>query len=293
MTGLLSHDLLRGAAPTTHWCVLAHGILGTKANLRSIARKLVQRFSHWGALLVDLREHGDSRGRMPPHTVDAAARDIEELRQALAIVPSMLVGHSFGGKVILRDLALHAEPQVPGPHQAALAWPSRGRALVLDANPGTPPSDGSLTSTWQVLELVDSLEPQWPTRDAFVSTLKGRGLSDMMSGWLAMNLRPHDGAYELAIDTSRVRELLADYLRVDAWPTALQPPRAWSVDFMIGARSGNFPTHDLARLETARERGGRVDFTILPQAGHWVHVEEPAAVQARIEMAVDWVESMR
>lgn len=57
-------------------------------------------------VVADLRCHGDSaalshtlRG---PHTLEAAANDVIKLLSALKLFPEMLIGHSFGGKVVLQ-----------------------------------------------------------------------------------------------------------------------------------------------------------------------------------------------
>src|SRR5690242_5162179 len=81
------------------WIVFLHGILGSGANWRTFARQIVAERPEMGALLVDLRLHGESPGFPPPHTVEAAARDVAE---ALPDIPGRtraILGHSFGGKV--------------------------------------------------------------------------------------------------------------------------------------------------------------------------------------------------
>ena len=90
-----------------------HGILGTRANWRGIARRFVEARPEWGAVLVDLREHGDSLGLPAPHSLHAAAEDVAELERSLAVPVEGALGHSFGGKVVLEWLrsrqGLHTE----------------------------------------------------------------------------------------------------------------------------------------------------------------------------------------
>ena len=81
-----------------------HGILGTRANWRGIARRFVEGRPGWGAVIVDLREHGDSLGEPAPHTLAAAANDVCELEQHLELPVGGALGHSFGGKVVLEWL---------------------------------------------------------------------------------------------------------------------------------------------------------------------------------------------
>lgn len=100
-------------APTA---VLVHGILGNRRNLASFAHTLVEAFPSWQVLLVDLRCHGESAassgGGTPPqgpHSVATAARDVLGLLRAERLFPHMLIGHSFGGKVVMSMAQQFAE----------------------------------------------------------------------------------------------------------------------------------------------------------------------------------------
>src|SRR5262245_8884848 len=95
-----------GGAPRG-WLLLLHGILGSGANWRTIARRVVTARPELGAVLVDLRMHGRSQGAPPPHTIDTAAGDLVHLAAELSL--AAVVGHSFGGKVAL---ALRSQLQI-------------------------------------------------------------------------------------------------------------------------------------------------------------------------------------
>ena len=57
---LFVSKLTVGERPPQKWLLFLHGILGSGANWRSFARKILEPRPHWGALLVDLRMHGQS-----------------------------------------------------------------------------------------------------------------------------------------------------------------------------------------------------------------------------------------
>src|SRR5437667_10900659 len=105
----VSHSLVasNGRAPKKHLVTL-HGAFGAGRNWGAIARRLVLARPEWGVVLADLRLHGDSQGFSPPHTLDAAAADIDELGRTLGFSFDAVLGHSLGGKVALRDAARHA-----------------------------------------------------------------------------------------------------------------------------------------------------------------------------------------
>ena len=108
----LAYELLRGsdikegdpvsAHPT---CVMLHGILGSRRNLFSFAQRMRNEFPSWQFLLVDLRCHGQTSAMAEPpggaNTVEASALDVIGVLSHLNVYPTMLMGHSFGGKVVM------------------------------------------------------------------------------------------------------------------------------------------------------------------------------------------------
>ena len=63
-----------------------------------------QGFPSWQVLLVDIRCHGESAKLPTPpgrHGVETAAQDILRLLSQLKLFPEVLIGHSFGGKVVM------------------------------------------------------------------------------------------------------------------------------------------------------------------------------------------------
>lgn len=95
--------------PTPPTCVLVHGILGNRRNMSGLARMIVEQYPSWQVVLVDLRCHGESAGLavQPPgsDSVASAAADILTVLRDLSLFPHMLIGHSFGGKVVMSMVA--------------------------------------------------------------------------------------------------------------------------------------------------------------------------------------------
>lgn len=160
---LLQGNLVRFSGDATTkdvpTAVLVHGILGSKRNLNSFARMLVevsssrhacagnrirrpklracppahalralvlasgsQGFPTWQVVVVDLRCHGESaaaaggHAAVGPHTVESSARDVLNMLRDLRMFPNMLVGHSFGGKVVM-SMAHQFGASLPRPVQ--------------------------------------------------------------------------------------------------------------------------------------------------------------------------------
>ena len=260
-------------APASQAFVFLHGILGSGANWRGFAKRLLAedrpataRSEGW---LVDLREHGRSLDLPPPHTVSACAEDLAALRRARGAHVHAVLGHSFGGKVALAYAAAHPE--------------GLEHVLVIDSNPG-PSASGSET-THRVLRLLAAAPPRFASREAFAAHFVGAGLEPGVVAWLAMNLVARDDGHAFRLDLSAIEALLADYLRVDLFSFLEAPPRAFSGKILVvaGGRSSTLDATARARVLAAAARApGRIALEVVPDAGHWVHVDAPDALQALV-----------
>ena len=253
----LHHERIASPAATRS-LLLTHGIYGAGANLRAVARRVVERRPDWGIVLVDLRGHGRSELGPPPHDLAACADDLRALAGALGGVEA-IAGHSFGGKVVLV-----AREQMR-PRQT---W-------VLDSTPSARPGLGDEANTVvRVLELMERLPRTWPRRDDFVAAVVADGHPASLAQWLAMNLAPDAaGTLALRLDLAAIRSLLADYYERDLW-SSLEDPRFGAIEVVVAERSGTVSAADRARLAAAPPHV-HVD---LVDAGHWLHVDAPAAV---------------
>src|SRR5438876_3303415 len=106
MVKVLSHSLVasNGRAPEKHLVTL-HGAFGAGRNWGAIARRLVEARPEWGVVLTDLRLHGDSQGFSPPHTLDAAAADVDD-RVGIIGVDPMAAGHGVNKDAVMCGDAL-------------------------------------------------------------------------------------------------------------------------------------------------------------------------------------------
>ncbi|HJL18651.1 MAG TPA: alpha/beta hydrolase [Sandaracinaceae bacterium LLY-WYZ-13_1] len=241
--------------------VFLHGILGQGLNWRSFARRLVAERPAQGALLVDLRAHGDSRHLPPPDTLEAAADDLTRLRATLEAPVTGIVGHSFGGKVALQWLA-----RDPG---------DLTRCFVIDSLPGARPDRRGSEGTVEVVEMLASLPDRFESRDAFRDHVTGAGFSTPLAHWLAQSLdRLDDDGHRFGLDVARIRALLEDYFATDLWPVIDPPPEGLEAHLVIGGRSTVFSSEDRERATALAARHPGVFCDVL-DTDHWVHVEDP------------------
>lgn len=256
------------------WLYVLHGVYGAGRNWASVMRRLVRERPDWGVLLVDLRQHGESQGFAGPHTIQAAAADLERLADHTGLMPDAVLGHSFGGKVALVFAGSASEP----PRQI---W-------VIDSTPQSRVPDGS---AWDMLELLESLPRQFASRDDLVRNLMDRGQPKQLAQWMATNLvageEPADaggtdagqGGYRWRLDFDAIRELLISFFDTDAWDVVESPPPGTEIHLVKAEDSRVLAGDALARADRAADAGDRT-FVHRIAGGHWVNAENPAAIEA-------------
>ena len=253
--------------------VLVHGILGSRRNMQSFARRLVEGFPSWQVLLVDLRCHGESASEFAsegPHTVDSAAGDVLKLLSSLKLFPEMLIGHSFGGKVVMSMAHQFGEStrRLPRPVQV---W-------VLDALPGEVRS-GEMGQTDRPADLISTLLTMpLPIRDrpSLISYLERAGFSPAVAAWTASSLTPvsptdRSQGFVWSFDLQGIAEMYRSYESTSLWRFLERPAEGIRLDFVKAERSTfRWGGIDESRIESL---GHKVH--LLHNSGHWVHTDNP------------------
>jgi pimeloyl-ACP methyl ester carboxylesterase len=263
-------ELTEGPHPPERWVLFLHGLLGRGGNWRSFARRWVETHPSWGAVLADLRLHGESRtGFAPPHTVAAAAADVLGLIQSLPGPVQAAVGHSLGGKVVLAAQRRSGQ-RIP-------------TAVVLDASPSARPRGTGSEQSRDVLALLRRLPGEYATRADFVNAVEAGGQPRAIAQWLAMNLEPGGPGLQLSLDLPGLESLFQSVLSEDDWDVVTSVPPGHRLAFVVGGRSGVVEPEARARLAVL---GPRVTLEEVPGAGHWLHVDAPDATFAAVERAL-------
>lgn len=288
-SGILAYDLIQGELvrwssamdrplPDPPTAVLLHGILGSRKNWGTFAQKLAREFPTWQFLLVDLRCHGNSASikKRGPHTVASAALDVLKLVRELRITPRVLVGHSFGGKVVLSMVDQAAKP---------LARPVR--VWVLDATPGKVRAGGNGEDhPAELISFLNTLPNEVSSKREVVKALIQQGFSNDVAQWVVTNLQPtssfgsRSSSFSWMIDLKGIDEMYQSYEETNLWKIVEDVPRGVHVNFLKAERSlHRWALEDLQRIhaaeELAAEEGGGVEMHVLEDAGHWVHADNP------------------
>ena len=260
MVRVLSHSLVASnrRAPEKHLVTL-HGAFGAGRNWGAIARRLVRARPEWGVVLADLRLHGDSQGFSPPHTLDAAAADVDGLGRTLGFPLDAVLGHSLGGKVALLYAARHAA----GLRQV---W-------VVDSSPAAGPPSGD---AWQMLRAVRSLPSEFASRQDAIEGLGRFGFAPDVAQWMTTNLERADGRYRWRLDFDALEELLRDFFQTDLWSAVTRPPEGVTLHFVKASQSDALSLDALERLERIAEHHGIFVHTV--PGGHWIHADNPDAI---------------
>lgn len=262
MSFVCAHEIVTAPEARPHrTAFVLHGILGSRGNWRGFARGLAAAFPAWRFVLVDLRGHGDSHGADPPHTVAACAADLDRLARHVGHRPEAIVGHSFGGKVALvfaRDFGARLKA----------AW-------SLDSPPGAHPIDGD-HEVRRVIETARALPMPLSDRKAVVGHFERAGFATGIGRWMTTNLARGEGGFRWRFDLDVVDPLLADYAGLDLFGFLQRPPPSMAVHLVLAGRSDRWKGEmgrRVARLDAATVHR-------LPDAGHWVHIDDPEGLRA-------------
>jgi len=259
LNGLNYHVVEHGAGPEA--VVLLHGFTGSSASWDTIATQLAARYH---VLAPDLPGHGATEAPADPerYRVERTATDLIALLDARGIASAHWVGYSMGAR-----LALHS----------ALAHPERVKTLTLESgSPGLALPEERATRIAADAALADRIEREgleafityWESLPLFASqTALSRELRDQLH---EARLRNHSRG-------------LANSLR--GMGTGAQPS-GWDVlaafdrptHLIVGALDAKFGGI-AARMQKLLPQAVT---TVVPAAGHTVHLEQPEAFLAAL-----------
>jgi len=242
---------------------LLHGFAGSSAHWAPLVPELVAR--GWRVIAPDLLGHGRTDAPIAPARYAAAEQvaDLASLLGELVSTPVRLLGYSMGGR-----LALHL----------ALAHPERIAALVLEsASPGLDDPAERAARQRADEELATAIEERgldwfadhWESLPLFASRqrLSAERHGALRAEWLAQ--RPHGLAASLRGFGTGSMPPLWDRL------AELRSP----VLVIAGALDTRYAS--LSRAIVARIPGSQL--VVVPEAGHTVHLEQPAAFLTALE----------
>ena len=244
---------------------ILHGILGSRQNWARFARLLSEANPQLSLLTIDLRCHGESAGFSGPHTVNACAQDLSRLACSRG-GPSVIIGHSFGGKVALTYAASH-------PLNLRMVW-------TLDSPLDATPQPGHS----EVLRLIETCA-QAPlpihSRAALSEWFIERGFARGVAQWMTTNLKRSPEGLLWKFDLEGMRALITDYWQVDGWALLREISQSVSLNLLRAERGMRWSEEATARVARVAPQARA---PLLVNSGHWVHIDQ---LEALIEMIGD------
>ena len=226
---------------------ILHGLFGYSDNWQTIGKQLAEDFEVY---LVDQRNHGHS-----PHSdafsYQLMAQDLHELISELGLSNVILMGHSMGGKTIMRLAQQHAEliKKMVVVDMGVKAYPVHHdrileglNAIDLDA----------VSSRGEADDILSEYVPEFGIRQFLLKNLywiePGKQL-----GW----------RINIPVLTNKIEEI-----------TEALPHKTVDVDilFIRGEKSNYILESD---YEDIKGYFPKADFTTIHGAGHWIHAEKP------------------
>lgn len=240
-----------GDGPRVAWFL--HGILGSGRNWRSFARQLGDRCPGWRFVLPDLRNHGATGPLDGRTSLAACAEDLASLPE-----PEVVVGHSFGGKVALE--------------YARTGRPARA-VFVLDSVPVASPRSGD-SDVLRVLAALREVRIPASDRQDVRRDLLARGLPGFLVDWVLTSLRQEADGWRWAWDLDGIERMMEDYFLTDYGPWLGAHAGRPAIRIVRAGRSDRWTPDVLERLRL----GPSVRLDVLPNAGHWLHVDDPSGL---------------
>ncbi|KAE9459012.1 hypothetical protein C3L33_09077, partial [Rhododendron williamsianum] len=289
--------------PPDFTAFVLHGLLGSGRNWRSFARTLAPSLSNsspssdWRMVLVDMRNHGrsaDIEGLSPPHDMANAAKDVADLVNAqgwaglmlswdtpwVARLPCNLLRAVL--EVIMVNL-LNCLNRYRFTKIVVLTYekPGAGQLWVLDSVPGkVNPERNSDREVEKVLQTLQTLPKSIPSRRWLVDHMIKLGFSKSLSEWIGSNLKKSGEHETWAFNLEGAVDMFNSYRETDYWPLLEHPPKGMDVSIVRAEKSDRWDTDVIQRLESLANRRvdeseGKFSLHVLPNSGHWVHVDNP------------------
>lgn len=255
----LSLHVTEWGSPLARPVVMLHGIRGYGETFAGVAEFLQPEFR---VIALDQRGRGQSDwDAAHNYYTDAYVADVAALVDGLALAQFDLLGHSMGG---INAIAYAAR------------YPSRVRRLVIeDAGPGAFEASVGATRIRKELATTPDRFDSWEEASEFMRALRPTVTEEARQQRLQSMLKPLEaGGFTWRYDHAGIvaTRLNPDPFRVlDLRPCVA----AIACDTLVlrGARTDYLQAE---MLETMEQLNPRVTGVSIPNAGHYVHDDQPA-----------------
>ena len=230
--------------------LILHGLFGTLDNWQTLAKRWAE---HYTVVIIDQRNHGRSP-HTDAHTYPLMAEDLKAFMEANWMYHATLLGHSMGGKTVMQ-FATHYPEMVE-------------KMVIVDIGPKTYPG-GHETIIKALNDLpLDGINDR-KAADAFLAErIADFGVRQFLLKNLSRNKK---GGYEWKMNLPILTKYYPDILENIEAEENYDGPSL----FIRGEKSNYIQDED---YETIQSHFPMAHLVTIPDAGHWVHAEQPKAL---------------
>lgn len=235
---------------------ILHGLFGAGRNWQNIAKELAEERPVW---LIDQRNHGKS-----PHqaemNLDLLSQDLLDWRQHKDLHAISLIGHSLGGQVAMA--------------YALRYYPSYlSHLIVVDVAPKTyDPRRFDFVRALKDLDL-DHLHSRAEADQRLEAAIPDRETRQFL---LSNLVRGEDNQFAWQMNLGAIIAQLGELSQspLSLFDEEPEPFEECPVLFIRGGRSDYIQSSD---ERVILKHFPEAEIITVPEAGHWVHYEQPAA----------------
>ena len=227
--------------------IILHGLMGSLDNWQTMARQLAD---HMQVYIVDQRNHGRSP-HTDTHSYQDMVDDLEEFMQQRGLEKAHLLGHSMGGKVVMKFALQHPEKVI------SLVIADMGMR-------GYKPHHDQVFDALFRIDL-DSIERRSDAEEQMEPLMPDYGMRQFLLKSLD---RSKEGKYEWKFNL----DVLFNEYHYIVEPVGEEGVLDVPVLAIRGGNSGYVNDDDIANY---KEHFPQVKVVTIDGAGHWLHAEAP------------------
>lgn len=236
--------------------IIIHGLYGSSDNWVSIGRKLAENFE---VFIIDQRNHGKSP-HSPDHNYQVLKADLLEFMDAQSIVKAIIIGHSMGGKVAMFFAA---------------DYPERvSHLIVADISPSSYQftSSTQLLAHTTIIRAMFNLDFYGISNRQEVDDILAKSIPEnRIRQFLLKNIkRSKNNEYSWRLNIRTIKNELKNIMEgLDENQTEIS---GFPVLFIKGGNSDYIQKDD---EKIIKKIFPYADIETIPNAGHWLHAEQP------------------
>ena len=244
--------------------IIIHGLYGSSDNWVGIGRKLAKNFE---VFLIDQRNHGRSP-HSSDHTYQLLKEDLREFMDTQSIEKAIIIGHSMGGKTAMFFAA---------------DYPERVNHLIItDISPRSYKStdSGQLLAHSKIIRAMYNLDFYGITSRQEIDDILAKTIPEnRIRQFLLKNIkRSKDNEYSWNLNIKAIRNELANIM--EGLDENQPEITGFPVLFIKGENSDYILDEDKKAI---LQIFPHADSETIPNAGHWLHVEQPELFLQKIK----------